>query len=78
MKRFSILLSLALAVLTLLAAGTPAHAGDRPFNASGGGYVSYYGTHMHARFEATHLGKDRKSTRLNSSHSEISRMPSSA
>ena len=35
MKRFSIPLGVALAVLSLLAAGTPAHAGERPFRVHG-------------------------------------------
>ena len=40
----------------------------------GGGYDLY------GRFTATYMGRhiDRKSTRLNSSHTDISRMPSSA
>ena len=35
-------------------------------------------THMGQSRISTHLGLDRKSTRLNSSHSDLSRMPSSA
>jgi len=60
MKRFSIPLGVALAVLSLLAAGTPAHAGERPFRAdlSGGLYYDGYSGSLGAiGFEATHLGK---------------------
>ena len=39
MKRFSILLGLVLAALTLLSAGTPAHAGERPIQAAGRGLL---------------------------------------
>ena len=33
---------------------------------------------MHVRFGPYHISEDRKSTRLNSSHRSLSRMPSSA
>ena len=49
----------------------------------GGGHNAYYGNELYA-FDLTNLAweritdPDRKSTRLNSSHTDISRMPSSA
>jgi len=55
MKQSSILPGLALAALSLLAAATPTHAGERPIRASGAGTINS-GT-MYARLEATHLGK---------------------
>lgn len=55
MKRFSILLVMALATLSLLAAGTPAHAGERPFKASGAGFVRSSG--LNGWGEATHIGR---------------------
>jgi hypothetical protein len=42
MKRFSILPCLALTALSLLAAGTPARAGERPIRAEGRGYVPFF------------------------------------
>jgi len=57
MKRFSIPPGLALAALALLAAGTPAHAGERPFNSTGAGNVSNDMSSLFAGgIEATHLG----------------------
>jgi len=42
MKHSSILPGLALATLSLLAAGTPTHAGERPIHAAGRGVLSTY------------------------------------
>ena len=59
MKRFSILLGLALATLTLLAAGTPTQADERPFRANWSGglyYDGYSGGYLFANGQATHLG----------------------
>ena len=55
MKRFSIPLGLALAALTVLTTGTPAEAGDRPFNASGGGTLDRDGV-LRGTGEVMHLG----------------------
>jgi hypothetical protein len=60
MKRFSILLSLALAALTLLAAGTPAHAGERPIQAEGRGFLDLdreLSPKLRGTGEGDHLGR---------------------
>ena len=59
MKRFSILLSLALAALTLLAVGTPAHAGERPIHAEGRGNlraIEFYTPLLAGPGKSQHLG----------------------
>ena len=57
MKLFSIRLGLILATLPLLVAGTPAHAGERPFKASGYGHVDGNGGMMIHLGATQHLGK---------------------
>lgn len=59
MKRFSISLGLVLAALTLLAAGTPAHAGDRPIQAEGRGIFVEGGDYeaLGGWGEGNHLGR---------------------
>ena len=48
-------------------------------NARVGGTVRYHGVDLYApEVSATEVRRDRKSTRLNSSHIPLSRMPSSA
>ena len=56
MKRFSMPLVLALAALSVLAAGTPAHAGERAFKASGEGTVDDI-DRLQGLGQATHLGR---------------------
>jgi hypothetical protein len=55
MTRFSILLGMAAGALSLMDAGTPAHAMDRPFTAIGAGYNNF-GALFGGGIEATHLG----------------------
>jgi hypothetical protein len=57
MKRFSMLLSLALAASMLLSAGTPAHAAERPFYAAGAG--AGFDDTLYGSGEATQLGRSR-------------------
>ena len=67
MKRFSILLGLILAALTLLAAGTPAQAGERPIHAAGRGILldSGYSAQLVGPGRGEHLGPCRLDIYLN-------------
>ena len=53
------------------------HPGDRAVESEGLAVPARPGRHRFAQFEME-TGLDRKSTRLNSSHEFVSRMPSSA
>jgi hypothetical protein len=59
MKRFSIPLGLILAALSLLTAGTPAQAGERPIQAQGRGYPPYFNepfSYLNGLGRSEHLG----------------------
>ena len=58
MKRFLMPLGLALVALSLLSAGAPARAEDRPLKAAGAGYVySLFFESLFGEGPATHLGR---------------------
>ena len=68
MKLFSIPLGLTLAALSLLAAGTPTQAGERPFQAEGRGILSTYNEYTPVLVGSgigEHLGGCRLDTHLN-------------
>jgi hypothetical protein len=59
MRRFSMLLVLVLAVLSLLAAAPPASAGERPIKGSGSGALNLFTARMLAVGRVAHLGQSR-------------------